>query len=210
MDFQWRLRKAETELRAAFAELGCCDDVFTRGNYATMWNTAADRFAPKERLAELRQALCPIYDKWDADALGRWAPRPDATDLLGRLQRSGLFVGMVSNIGGSALNEALKRFNFADCLSPIVSRDDVSYMKPRAEGILRVLTEWRLTPDEVLFVGDSMADVAGARAAGIAVAIIRGGECEETVFDSNPPDYMISQLDELVGLFARTMAHRNQ
>ncbi|MCF8178558.1 MAG: HAD family hydrolase [Sulfuritalea sp.] len=203
VDFQWQLRPAEMVLRAAFATLGCRDDVFAHGNYATMWNSAADRFAPEGRLNDLRQALCPIYDKWDADALGRWAPRPGAAEVLDRLRCSGLLVGMVSNIGRSALNEALRRFNFADCLSPIVSRDDVSYMKPRAEGILRVLTEWRLAPNEVLFVGDSMADVAGARAAGIPVAIIRGGECDESVFDSNPPDHLISQLDELIGLLAR-------
>ncbi len=206
MDFQWQLRPAEMVLRAAFATLGCSGGVFTDGNYATMWNAAADRFVSEGRLNELRQALCPIYDIWDADALGRWAPRPGAADLLGRLQRGNMSLGMVSNIGRTALNEALERFNFADCLSPIVSRDDVSYMKPRAEGILRVLTEWRLTPDEVLFVGDSMADVAGARAAGIAVAIIRGGECEESVFAFNLPDHMISQLDELVELLAEPAA----
>ncbi|MCF8200051.1 MAG: HAD-IA family hydrolase [Sulfuritalea sp.] len=204
VDFQWQLRPAEMVLRAAFAALSCRDDVFANGNYATMWNAAADRFAPEGRLDDLRQALCPIYDKWDTDALSRWAPRPGAAEVLDRLRRRGLLVGMVSNIGRTALNEALTRFNFADCLSPIVSRDDVSYMKPRAEGIQRVLTEWRLIADEVLFVGDSMADVAAARAAGIAVAIIRGGECDESVFADTPPDYMISRLDELVGLVAGT------
>jgi hypothetical protein len=29
------------------------------------------------------------------------------------------------------------------------------------------------------------------------VAIIRGGECEETAFADAPPDHMISQLNEL-------------
>lgn len=205
VDFQWQLEKAEAELRTAFATLGCSGSEFSRGNYATMWNKAADRFAPEGRIDELRQALCPIYDKWDADALDRWLPRPGAANLLDQLKRGHLSVGLVSNIGRTALNEALSRFSLAEYLSPIVSRDDVITMKPRAEGILQVLTQWRLAPDEVLFVGDSLADVAGSRAAGISVAIIRGGECDESVFAANPPDHMVSQLDELPGLLSGTM-----
>ena len=200
VNFQWQLNPAEDELRAAFAGLGFEGDGFARGNYATMWNTAADRLAPQGRMAELRQALCPIYDRWDSDALTRWAPRPGAAELLRRLVAAGLPVGMVSNIGRQGLTGALERFDFAAWLSPVVSRDDVTCMKPRAEGILRVLSDWRLAAGEVLFVGDSRADVLGARAAGVPVAIIRGGECDETAFADIPPDHMISGLSELVDL----------
>ena len=56
------------------------------------------------------------------------------------------------------------------------------------------------TPEEVLFVGDSRADVMGARAAGMAVAIVRGGECDESAFADHPPDYVVSRLEELAGL----------
>jgi phosphoglycolate phosphatase-like HAD superfamily hydrolase len=52
----------------------------------------------------------------------------------------------------------------------------------------------------VLFVGDSRADVFGARAAGMPVAVIRGGECEETAFADAPPDHVISRLDDLTEL----------
>ena len=71
VDFQWQLEPAEAELRRAFAELGFGSAEFARGNYASMWNTAADLLAPQGRMAELRQALCPVYDRWDLDALTR-------------------------------------------------------------------------------------------------------------------------------------------
>jgi len=200
VDFQWQLNPAEDELRSAFAELGFGGEAFSGGNYATMWNAAADQLAREGRMAELRQALCPIYDRWDQDALSRWAPRPGAAELLCRLATAGLRVGMVSNVGRKTLASVLPRFDFAPWLSPVVSRDDVTYMKPRAEGILRVLSDWQLAAGDVLFVGDSRADVFGARAAGMPVAIIRGGECDESAFADAPPDHMISQLGELVGM----------
>lgn len=200
VDFQWQLTLAEEQLRRTFAELGFAGDAFSRGNYAVMWNAAVAQRAPQGRLDELRQALYPVYDRWDADALTRWAPRPDAAVMLGSLASAGVRLGMVSNIGRKALAEALGRFGFGGLLSPVVSRDDVTCMKPAAEGIVRVLSGWRVAADEALFVGDSLADVLGARAAGVPVAIIRGGEVAETAFAGNPPDHMISALSELVEL----------
>ena len=200
VDFQWQLKPAEHELRRAFAELGFDGDEFAGGNYASMWNTAAELLAQQGRLAELRQALCPIYDRWDLDALSRWSPRPGAAELLCRLVAGGARVGMVSNVGRGALTRALTRFDFARWLSPVVTRDEVTYMKPRAEGILRVLSDWQVGAGDVLFIGDSRADVFGARAAGMPVAIIRGGECDEAAFADAPPDHMISRLNELVSM----------
>lgn len=202
VDFQWQLAPAEDELRRGFARLGFGGDEFARGNYAAMWNAAADSLAPQGRMAELQQAIAPIYDRWDLDALTRWAPRPGAAELLCRLATRDSRVGMVSNVGRAALTMALSRFDFARWLSPVVTRDEVTCMKPRPEGILRVLSDWRVAADGVLFVGDSRADVSGARAAGMHVAIIRGGECDEAAFTDAPPDYMISHLSELDELIA--------
>jgi phosphoglycolate phosphatase-like HAD superfamily hydrolase len=196
VDFQWRLAAAEAELRAAFAAQG----YGTAGNYAELWNAAADFAVPQGRLAALRGALGPVYDRWDADALTRWAPRPGAAPLLQALAGRGVRTAMVSNIGRAALGAALGRFGLDRWLAPVVSRDDVTFMKPRAEGTLRALAELEAAPEEALFVGDSRADVLAARAAGLRVAIIRGGECVEADFAALPPDHFVLRLDEIAGL----------
>jgi phosphoglycolate phosphatase-like HAD superfamily hydrolase len=200
VDFQWRLAPAEEEMRGAFARLGFQGDGFASGNYATMWNTAADRCVQQGRMDELRKTLYPIYDRWDSDALARWALRPGAAALLRRFADGGTRVGLVSNIGRAALAAAIERFDLGELLSPVISRNDVTYMKPKAEGILRVLSAWPAAAVNVLFVGDSLADVRGARAAGMPVAIISGGEAAPTAFAGNQPDHMISGLSELADL----------
>ena len=205
VDFQWQLEPAEAELRHAFAEFGVAGGVFETGNYAAMWNSAADLLAPQGRLDELRRALYPIYDRWDMDALERWTPRAGAADLLRRLADRGARAAVVSNVGRKALSIALDRFDFSRWLSPVVSRDEVSSMKPGTEGILQALSALNVADGDALFVGDSRADVFGARAAGMPVAIIRGGECGEwsgPAFSDARPDHMISQLDEVIGLLA--------
>lgn len=196
VDFQWRLAEAESELRRAFAAQGCG----TAGNYAEMWNAAAEIAAPRGRLEALRQALHPVYDRWDADALTRWSPRPGAAELLQKLSGAGIRTALVSNIGRAALAAALGRFGLGHRLAPVVSRDDVTFMKPHPEGTLRALAELQSAPEAALFVGDSRADVRAARAAGLRVAIVRGGECAASDFAAQPPDFFVTRLDEVAAL----------
>jgi len=204
VDFQWRLAEAEAQLREAFASVG----YGTAGNYAELWNAAAEVAAPQGRLTALRRDLGPIYDRWDADALTRWRPRTGATELLRELAALGLRTGMVSNIGRAALADALARFGFDRRLAPVVSRDEVDFLKPRADGIRRVLQAWRIAPQQALFVGDSRADVLAARAAGVRVAIVRGGECEASEFEALPPDRMVLGLNEVSALASASAARR--
>jgi HAD superfamily hydrolase (TIGR01509 family) len=198
VDFQWRLGAAETELRGAFAEQGYAVD----GNYAQMWNAAADLAAPQGRLEALRQALFPVYDRWDADALTRWSLRPGASALLQRLADRHVRSAMVSNVGRAALDAAFMRFGLQRKLSPVVSRDDVNHLKPNQEGLSAVLAAMKAPAEEALFVGDSLADVLVARATGMRVAIIEGGESQGGAFAAAPPDWMISRLDEIADLTA--------
>ena len=198
VDFQWRLEAAQAELRQAFADQGCP----VEGNYAQMWNAAADLAATQGRLEALRRALHPVYDRWDADALTRWSLRPGARELLRRLADRGVEAALVSNIGRAALAEALPRLDLQRWLRPVLGRDDVLHLKPHPEGATAALEALGTTADEALFVGDSLADVFAARAVGMRVAIIRGGEVPESAFAATPPDWVVTRLEEIAGLVA--------
>lgn len=198
VDFQWRLEPGEAELRKALAEQGYP----VEGNYAQMWNTAAGLAAAQGRLDALRRALFPIFDRWDADALTRWSPRPGASALLDRLADRHVGSAMVSNVGRAALDAALMRFGLQRRLRPVLSRDDVTHLKPDPEGVSRVLAAMKVPAQEALFVGDSLADVRAARAAGMRVAIIDGGESQGDALAAAPPDWVVSRLDEIADLVA--------
>jgi phosphoglycolate phosphatase len=198
VDFQWQLEPGRIELRRAFAEQG----YVVEGNYAGMWNAAADLAESQGRLEALRRALFPVFDRWDADALTRWSPRPGASELLLRLAERHVQTAMVSNVGRAALVAALARFGLRHRLWPVVSRDDVTHLKPHPEGVSAVLAATKTPPEEALFVGDSEADVSAARAVGMRVAIIDGGEAQAGAFAAAPPDWMVSRLEEIADLIA--------
>src|SRR5574340_1531412 len=126
VDFQWRPDEAHAELRRSFEQLGYA----VAGNYARMWNAVADLALPAGRFEELRRVLWPVYDRWDDDALTRWSARAGAAALLERLADRGVAAAMVSNVGRAALDAALARFDLGHRLRPVISRDDVTYLKP--------------------------------------------------------------------------------
>lgn len=199
VDFQWRLEPGETELRNALAALGFDRSQLERESYATMWNRAV-KDAEERRRAELAAKLLPIYDRYDRDALSRWALREDAVELLRRLRRAGLALGIVSNVGREALGRAVCRFGLDTLVHVVFSRNDVTLMKPAGEGIRAAAQALGVPVNEVLMVGDSRADILAARAAGARVAIIAGGESDPATIALTPPDFLFGRLLEVEGL----------
>jgi HAD superfamily hydrolase (TIGR01509 family) len=202
VDFQWKLTEGEAALRAGFAAQGFEATELAGLSYSGMWNLAAAAAAQRADLDELRGRLGPVYDEYDLDALSRWRLRPGALELLGASRERGLRIGIVSNIGRLALGQALERFLLDDLFDLVVSRDEVRLMKPAPEGIQVCLSAWDLPPEAVLFVGDSLTDIRAARAAGLKVAVIAGGESSPEDLRANPPDFYPRSLADVEVLLA--------
>lgn len=194
VDFQWKLLEGEAALRTAFEALGLPADELSSQTYATMWNQAVDSGLDE---GELKSRAAPIYDRYDLDALARWRLRAGVQELLVALRARDIRLGIVSNIGHRALDAAMERFGLQPLFDRVLARDDVRRMKPDPEGILRCLGDWGLTTGEVLFVGDSRTDIRSARAAGVAVAIIMGGESSAGELAALPPDHLLEGFEDL-------------
>jgi HAD superfamily hydrolase (TIGR01509 family) len=66
----------------------------------------------------------------------------------------------------------LRSLALMDCFDVLICGDDLNSHKPDPEGLLRIVRRWGLRPAEVLFMGDSDQDLAGARAAGVPMVAI--------------------------------------
>lgn len=196
--FEWRLEEGEAALRQAFTEMGFPPGALARDSYSGMWNRALrmpDAPVPED---ELRARLDPIYDRYDLDALERWQLRPHAVETLENLRAKGLKRGLVSNIGSRALSAAVDELGLAGLFDIVLSRNDVRFMKPEAEGLTRVLARLEVEKARALFVGDSRTDVLAARAAGMRVAVIAGGESDRLALEADPPDHYLTSLDQVL------------
>ncbi len=201
VDFQWQLAEAEAELRAAAGTLlGLDPRRFEGDNYAAILRRALELAPTPETRVEIRRRLDPIYDRFDEDALSRWALREGARELLADLRGCGIRTGLVSNIGTRAVTGALRKFGLEGDLEAVVTRDDVAAMKPDGGGIRRAMGALGIAEGGTLMVGDSLSDLGAARSAGVAVAIVAGGESAPADVAAARPDHHLQRLAEVADL----------
>ncbi|GAA0926547.1 HAD-IA family hydrolase [Pseudonocardia zijingensis] len=145
---------------------------------AELWATR-DESAERHRAAYTGLARkVPLPDPRLYDALydrhmtpAAWRPYPDAADVLHALQRRGVPVGVISNIGWD-----LRPIFRAHGLDPAVAAYVLSYehriQKPDPELFRRACDALGTDPHDVLMVGDDRTADAGATAVGCAVHFV--------------------------------------
>ncbi|MDE6725601.1 MAG: HAD family hydrolase [Ruminiclostridium sp.] len=186
----WRsLYKAGLENAAAAADIVLSEDMVisaeenllkynTRVNYRE-WETSSDRifneilesWGIKTDLYTLKKGF---YSFFKADA----APYPEAVEVLEKLKRHGIKTGVLTDVAYGMDNE----FSLADIsmLSHLIdiafTSVDVGYRKPNSAGFLKLLEYFKVSPDEMIYVGDEEKDIVGAKKLGIVSALIDRGE----------------------------------
>ncbi|MER9962795.1 phosphoglycolate phosphatase [Mesorhizobium sp. M0045] len=123
-------------------------------------------------LDEANRVMAPIYRR---HLTGRTRLMPGVREALTHLHLSGIAMGVVTNKPQLAAREILLHFGLTDYLGAIVGGDAVTYLKPAPDALLLALDQLQVEPRDTLMVGDSSADVAAARAASMAVILLRGG-----------------------------------
>ncbi|MDA8335066.1 MAG: HAD family hydrolase [Peptococcaceae bacterium] len=177
VDFQWNLLEGERELRQVIAQSDLPLSLFSGADYAGIWNGAVT-CAPAGTRPELQRRLGLVFDRWDEDALSRWSLMPGAVPALAFLRARGVAAGLVTNIGARAVTRVFERFALGGFFNRIVTRNDVTCLKPRGEGLLKCLAGLGVKEDDAFFVGDSVTDIGAAREAGVRVAVVRGGQSQ--------------------------------
>ena len=206
VDFQWRLDAAAGEILQVLANAGVDPCLYgEKPDYAGFYNTTRDIISvwDTEDAARLSGQLAVIYDKYDRDALSRWAPYPDTPQVLNRLSDYGYRMGVVSNCGTYAAGKVLERFNLAGYFEIVLSRNDIEYLKPHPEGLELALEKLGAPADRTLFVGDSLNDILAADRVPMPSCFLSGGESVVTGVDAEFAGFQISSLSGLVDILIR-------
>lgn len=98
---------------------------------------------------------------------------PDAREILLRLERRGLKLGVITNGLQSDVRKILPKVNLDDFFDVVVVIDTLRKMKPDAEVFHHALHKLGIAPKSAIFVGDEVeADYKGALGAGLTPYLI--------------------------------------
>ncbi|MGW0537354.1 HAD family hydrolase [Streptomyces sp. NPDC003032] len=99
-----------------------------------------------------------------------------ARELLHALDGRGWRIVLATSAGGAELGALRRAIDADDVIAGIASSDDVSSGKPAPDPVLHALDIARCSPDEALFVGDTVWDMRAASRAGVrSIALLSGG-----------------------------------
>jgi phosphoglycolate phosphatase len=154
----------------------------------------------------VRKVIEGIYDRFDEEALDRWALRPQLMNFLKVLSKEGIRMGIVSNAGRVILKRGLERFNLEAFFDVVVSRDEVKELKPSGEGIAWALNILRVSNHHALYIGDTQDDVLASRAAGLRVGILLDGRGPSDELRAAGPDFFINHFGELLTCFGKEVS----
>jgi HAD superfamily hydrolase (TIGR01509 family) len=96
-------------------------------------------------------------------------PYPGVAGLLAELRRRGLPLGIVTGKSRAAWEITAARCALGP-FAPVVTDEDVRLPKPDPQGLRIALAALGAAPADCIYVGDSLADLGAAHAAGVAFA----------------------------------------
>jgi HAD superfamily hydrolase (TIGR01509 family) len=149
---------------------------------------------------ELRDHLYSVLDKLELEWNSESAPIDGIEQTLKKLGDASLKLGVVTNSGRVPAVVLLTRHDLQRHFDCILTRDDVSSMKPDPEGILKAINILELPKESVIYVGDSGIDVRAAKAAGIRMAAVTSGFYTEERLKQEGSDYVLRSVNDLFGI----------
>ena len=122
---------------------------------------------------------------------------PGIKELLDYLKSKRILLSIFTGKGRRASLITLEELNIINYFDLIVTGDDVANHKPSSEGIMIFVNKHNLKKDEVLMIGDSVADVRASKEAGIRIASALWDSYAAEEVKNLGSDYYFNTVDEL-------------
>ncbi len=160
-------------------------------------NEQADSRRVKDDRQNLRTKLFSILDNFEMDSATVAVPLEGTILTLETLKRSLVRLGALTNSGRAGAKAVLRKAGLLSFFEFILTREDVSAMKPAPDGILRAVALLNLPREEVLYVGDSVYDIIAAKAAGVRIASVVTGSYSASRLVAESPDFLMNSIADL-------------
>ena len=149
-------------------------------------------------------ALLPRYQQGYASVLGRQTRLfPGVRSGLGRMHDAGFRLAVITNKATRFVRPHLEHAGIAHFFDVVVGGDDAAAKKPDPAPLLLAAQRLGVAPARMLMVGDSVNDVAAARAAGSPVVVVPYGYNEGAPVQTLAADGIVDSLEAVADRIRR-------
>lgn len=124
------------------------------------------------------------------------SPFPWVKKLLANLRRRGIRLAMVTGKEPESAEVSLRVFGLQEFFERVETGDRHRVVK--ADCLRRILTDWRLRPEQAVYVGDAPSDVRACREAGVPIlAAAWAGSTDVEALQAEKPDALLEDASGL-------------
>lgn len=126
---------------------------------------------------ERKNEVDSIWRKHELEAVEKKGVEryPKAEEFVKSLHGKGLKLAIASNNNHATIAAALEKAGISDCFAMLVGRDDVMNPKPAPDMLLMLAWKFKLSKEDIVFIGDSANDAEAGKAAGIRTILAKPG-----------------------------------
>jgi pyrophosphatase PpaX len=159
------------------------------------------QFAEWSHDPDLLEAMVATYRVYNLANHDRMVTAyPGVGEMLRRLHDGGIRLALVTSKNRQGALRGLELTGLAQYFDVLVCADDVQNPKPHPEPVERALALLGATPDETVFIGDSIHDMHSGRAAGVRTAAVLWGPFGRAHLEETAPDHWLTTPHEVVAL----------
>jgi phosphoglycolate phosphatase len=141
-----------------------------------------------------------ILDRYKDHCLDKTVPYRGIRELLAELNRRNIRLAVLSNKPDSLTRHIAVEIFGTECFEIIRGHLDGTPTKPDPTSVLAILEEMKLSPNDVLYVGDSGTDMATAAAAQLASVGVTWGFRNRQELEDTGAGNIIDRAAELLDL----------
>ncbi len=116
---------------------------------------------------------------------------------LERLKSEGCKLGVVSTSPRDVISETLRQTGIYDYFDVLIGEEDAKRKKPHHEPVTNALRILKVSPDNSVFVGDTVYDVEAGKSAGCHTVFLLN-DYNKDVLKRTTPDRVIKDVSELI------------
>ena len=151
--------------------------------------------------AEITQALPLFLDYYAAHVAEGSRPYPGTEAMLGTLAAAGVRLAICTNKPVALSRALIAALGWSGRFAANLGGDSLRVRKPNPAPLLAAIAAAGGDPSDAVFVGDTLVDVAAARAAGVPVIAVSFGFADRPAAELGA-DAVIDHFDQLVEIIA--------
>ncbi len=174
-------------------------------NWDRSWKEVVKELAPTHQDVEalVDKIGTAYFERFGETHLQSSVLMPGTVKMLKQLRAMKLKTAIVSRRRRRIIEEELDKFTIRPYIDSIVSREDVTQMKPAPHGVTLAAERLQVPIAQCVMVGDSPNDLKAGKTAGtMTVAVLTGPYDIETIREAQP-DIIVDQVAELVAVLEK-------